>query len=191
MTSVSKTHSSAFNSLELPVFEVSTKTQHTSAVSVKWIYRIVMKFTFHFLGLNATSYFGTCVYVFFTWPCSSWPCNQSSAFDPSKVGPVSIQYASHVTLFRQPALQCNLSNREVDKPGLKPVEGLMVWDVSGNKKHGKWLCTRVMIQDFWGFMNQLQRMQCQGLKHQSKHHHLHTKRQDYNVDNGHHTTTET
>lgn len=67
----------------------------------------------------------------------------------------------------------------------------MVWVVSGNKKHGKWLCTRVMIQDFWGFMNQLQRMQCQGLKHQSKHHHLHTKRQDYNVDNGHHTTTET
>lgn len=54
------------------------------------------------------------------------PCNQSSAFDPSKVGPVSIQYASHVTLFRQPALQCNLSNREVDKPGLKPgrLDGL-------------------------------------------------------------------
>lgn len=118
------------------------------------------------------------------------PCNQSSAFDPSKVGQVSIQYASHVTLFRQPALQCNLSNREVDKLGLKPgrLDGLgceweqETWQMALHKGDDP---------GFLGFMNQLKRMQCQGLKHQSKHHHLHTKRQDYNVDNGHHTTTET
>ena len=148
VTSVSKTHSSAFNSLELPVF----KHQQFQG-------------SFHncneiYFPLSCLECYMILIFAIFMCALVTWPCNQSSAFDPSKVGPVSIQYASHVALFRQPALQCNLSNREVDK---LPVKACWRFDVLGCTDVG----TRNMANSFaqrWsrisgGFMNQLQRIQ--------------------------------